>query len=427
MKITIRNPETFGTFSFPCGDDALENLMKQFYPQAIETRTIPVHEIVAPREFAFLNGQEIDLDELNFLAKYNDRFDNREGAEYFALIQLKHPKSVKDLINLSEYKDRGYYVLIRNVSDPQKVGRRFCLETGEPIIPNQYSDDELTRIGRELLNSGKGTVTEYGILFPNDKKIEKERRSSIREEPFYNGKTFPDYYYESYIANIRIQHGNAEEYLYFPDDETAIARALRRVGVSSIDDCMENATVLLGNHELMMLQTFSGEYDLHDPFFPIFANRSAWKLWKHNGGWVTVNGLQGMSKDEIKSLMAKVNTLPISAQIEVNGTTYELVHGIPPEFYDEAWKWKTSKREFCTWERIEPDTPLFADRTVIFGHTPTCFYQDNEYLSIWYGDNRIGIDCGSGLGQVHYHGTLLHGRLACLRLDDGKEFYSETE
>ena len=238
MKITIRNPETFGTFSFPCGDDALENLMKQFYPQAIETRTIPVHEIVAPREFTFLNGQEIDLDELNFLAKYNDRFDNREGAEYFALIQLKHPKSVKDLINLSEYKDRGYYVLIRNVSDPQKVGRRFCLETGEPIIPNQYSDDELTRIGRELLNSGKGTVTEYGILFPNDKKIEKERRSSIQEEPFYNGKTFPDYYYESYIANIRIQHGNAEEYLYFPDDETAIARALRRVGVSSIDDCI---------------------------------------------------------------------------------------------------------------------------------------------------------------------------------------------
>ena len=56
MKITIRNPETFGTFSFPCGDDALENLMKQFYPHAIETRTIPVHEFVAPREFAFLNG-----------------------------------------------------------------------------------------------------------------------------------------------------------------------------------------------------------------------------------------------------------------------------------------------------------------------------------------------------------------------------------
>ncbi|MBO4309052.1 MAG: serine/threonine protein phosphatase [Clostridia bacterium] len=190
---------------------------------------------------------------------------------------------------------------------------------------------------------------------------------------------------------------------------------------------MENATVLLGNHELMMLNTFSGEYDLHDPFFPIFANRSAWKDWRHNGGWVTVNGLQGMSQSEIESLMAKVNALPLSVQIVVNETPYELVHGIPPDFYDEAWKWKTSKREFCTWERIEPETPLFADRTVIFGHTPTCFYQSNEDLSIWYGDNRIGIDCGSGLGQVHYHGTLLHGRLACLRLDDGKEFYSETE
>ena len=236
-QITIRSPETFGTFSFPCGDDALENLMKQFYPQAIETRTIPVHEFVSPKEFSFLNGREIDLDELNFLAKYNDRFDNREGAEYLALIQLKHPKSVKDLINLSEFKDRGYYVLIRDVSDPKKVGRRICLENEGPLFPEEYSDDELTRIGRELLNSGKGTVTEYGILFPNDKKIEKELRSSIQEEPFYNGKTFPDYYYKSYIAGISIRHGDEVEYLYFPDDETAIARALRRVGADSIDEC----------------------------------------------------------------------------------------------------------------------------------------------------------------------------------------------
>lgn len=237
MKIIINNPETFGAFSFPCGDDALENLMKQFYPQAIEARTIPVHEFVSPKEFSFLNGREIDLDELNFLAKYNDRFDNREGAEYLALIQLKHPKSVKDLINLSEFKDRGYYVLIRDVSDPKKVGRRICLENEGPLFLEEYSDDELTRIGRELLNSGKGTVTEYGILFPNDKKIEKELRSSIQEEPFYNGKTFPDYYYKSYIAGISIRHGDAVEYLYFPDDESAISRALRRVGVDSIDEC----------------------------------------------------------------------------------------------------------------------------------------------------------------------------------------------
>ena len=188
---------------------------------------------------------------------------------------------------------------------------------------------------------------------------------------------------------------------------------------------MENVTVLLGNHELMMLHTLADEYYLQESY-PIFKNRSAWRDWRSNGGMATVEELKKMEKAEINEIVKKIRAMPLSEQIEVNGTTYELVHGLPPECYNPDREWR-SMREFCTWERIEPETQLFQDRTVIFGHTPTCFYQDNDYLSIWYGDNRIGIDCGSGLGQVHYHGTLYHGRLACLRLDDGKEFFSETE
>ena len=37
-------------------------------------------------------------------------------------------------------------------------------------------------------------------------------------------------------------------------------------------------------------------------------------------------------------------------------------------------------------------------------------------MEVFYGDNRIGIDCGCAYE---------HGRLACLRLDDGAVFYSE--
>ena len=233
MKIIINNPETFGAFSFPCGDDALENLMKQFYPQAIETRTIPVHEFVAPKEFAFLNGQEIDLDELNFLAKFMDRVDRREEAQYYALVQVRHPKSVKDLINLTDYDALYEYALIRDVSDPKKVGEQYYLYTHGVIEPNQFTEEELYEMGRKLLQSGKGTITEYGILYPSEEPSDADQRT----EPFYNGKTFPEYYYDSYLAGIKIRSGDAEEYLYFPDDETAIARALRRVGADSIDEC----------------------------------------------------------------------------------------------------------------------------------------------------------------------------------------------
>ena len=54
---------------------------------------------------------------------------------------------------------------------------------------------------------------------------------------------------------------------------------------------------------------------------------------------------------------------------------------------------------------------------MIFGHTPTSNYQADIPMQIWYGDRRIGIDCGCAYGK--------HGALACIRLDDMKVFYSE--
>ena len=53
---------------------------------------------------------------------------------------------------------------------------------------------------------------------------------------------------------------------------------------------------------------------------------------------------------------------------------------------------------------------------LVFGHTPTNHFQNAEPMRIWKGDDAIGIDCGCGYD---------YGRLACLRLDDMKEFYSE--
>ena len=63
--------------------------------------------------------------------------------------------------------------------------------------------------------------------------------------------------------------------------------------------------------------------------------------------------------------------------------------------------------------------------TMIFGHTPTVYYQSDDPLRIWYGKNRIGIDCGSGFPDKPHINFPIQGRLACLRLDDMKEFYSE--
>ena len=74
--------------------------------------------------------------------------------------------------------------------------------------------------------------------------------------------------------------------------------------------------------------------------------------------------------------------------------------------------------DFSLWTRVEPDDILPDGRIFIFGHTPTESYQDKVPLSIYHGKGKIGIDCGSG----NPHEAC---RLACLRLEDMKEYYSD--
>ena len=71
------------------------------------------------------------------------------------------------------------------------------------------------------------------------------------------------------------------------------------------------------------------------------------------------------------------------------------------------------------WARIDPDDEMPKGKLVIFGHTPTYIYQPAIPMSIWFGKQKIGIDCGSG--------SEFGGRLCCLRLDDMKVFYSEEK
>ena len=188
---------------------------------------------------------------------------------------------------------------------------------------------------------------------------------------------------------------------------------------------MKNVTLMLGNHELMMINTFSDWFDL-SYHSPRFGNREAWEIWKQNGGRYTVSGLIGKTKSEIRDIIRTLNELPVLLEVEVNGKTFVLVHGSPlPEKHKDSYT-PYDARSFMVWERITPDRELYQDKIVIFGHTPTIHYQEDvEQLSFWHGENRICIDCGCAYGDFTFGNRHYHGRLGCLRLDDMKEFYSD--
>ena len=48
-------------------------------------------------------------------------------------------------------------------------------------------------------------------------------------------------------------------------------------------------------------------------------------------------------------------------------------------------------------------------------------------MDIWFGKGLIGIDCGASYPEGEDPWSGRRGRLACLRLDDMKEFYSEEK
>lgn len=142
------------------------------------------------------------------------------------------------------------------------------------------------------------------------------------------------------------------------------------------------------------------------------------KLWYINNGHYTQEAFNDLKEDMRAEIRKFIFQMPISAEIEVNGNKFILVHGAPPDLQKESGGNDIRKIEIAVWTRLNADDKMPENKTVIFGHTPTNHYQDGTPLKIWHGNDKIGIDCGCG----HPHPAC---RLACLRLDDMAEFYSD--
>ena len=179
---------------------------------------------------------------------------------------------------------------------------------------------------------------------------------------------------------------------------------------------MENAQMILGNHEYMMLRALGEPRDdFHD-------DGRAWDHWYRNGGQATYDHFKYLDKSRKREILDYLKRIPLSLDLEVEGRPYKLAHGAPPEAWDGEERYK-NPTYFAVWKRLEAQETLDGDYTLIFGHTPTRYLQEGAPMHVWYGDGRICIDCGSGYPESGENSGL--GRLACLRLEDGKVFYSE--
>ena len=184
---------------------------------------------------------------------------------------------------------------------------------------------------------------------------------------------------------------------------------------------MPNTKMLLGNHEFMMLDALGVPYD---GYSPVDADRSM-EIWHRNGGDVTHQAWKHLRKTTRIEIVDYLNSLPLSFDLEINGKEYKLVHGSPIEMSEKGNHHYRSKEEFAVWHRIHWFDYTENHLILVFGHTPTWYYDYAEPLQIYISENKIGIDCGSGFTEDPNDPSVASGRLACLRLEDMREFYSE--
>lgn len=219
--------------------------------------------------------------------------------------------------------------------------------------------------------------------------------------------------FRSVLAQIRLQ---PEDTLYVLGD--VVDRYPGGVRILRQIMAMSNAKMLLGNHEYMMLRALGFPYDT------CVEDGTAMAHWYRNGGDETHRYWKRIRKTIRQEVVDYLLSLPLHFDVTVNGIAYKLVHAAPAEEYNDDIRYPTAA-QYAVWRRLPFDYPLPGNYVLIFGHTPTKYFQDKKPMEVWYGEQRIGIDCGSGFPEGNPGGPF--GRLACLRLEDGKVFYSQED
>ena len=172
---------------------------------------------------------------------------------------------------------------------------------------------------------------------------------------------------------------------------------------------MPNVRMLLGNHEFMMLDALYYNDDCPKDWW---GQNKYLRLWYANGGGITHSYIKHIHKTLRLEIFRYLHALPLNIEVVVNKNQYLLIHG----GIDNPAECSDTKE--IVWTRLRGYETMPEGKTVVFGHTPTSHYQEAVPMKIWHGNRMIGVDCGSGYPE--------RGRLACLRLDDMREFYSDS-
>ncbi|MBQ6208145.1 MAG: hypothetical protein IJK52_13800, partial [Oscillospiraceae bacterium] len=173
MEAILKNPEhpEYGTAAIPVPfsivAEEYEESMRQLAAMGIGdplARDCVVEEIRdALPIFNRLKGQRVNADELDYLGKRMESFDCDEEIQFSAMAHIMGLTAVKDLINLTFCVSD--VTVIRNFSNLASEGKLHYLHIRGGASQEELRNLDPVKLVSDLIASGKGAVTPYGVVY----------------------------------------------------------------------------------------------------------------------------------------------------------------------------------------------------------------------------------------------------------------------
>ena len=233
IKVKVKYFNNNIEIEFPIDES---NLLSQFQAlskneiekQLVASKRIKclINEVIEPKDLSAIKDSVVNLDELNYLAKRMDSFVDKEFKQFYAAANCFGINKMKELINLTF--NLQHYTLIQDFSSKENIGKTHLLNKLGGMSEEEMEKTDFASVGRELINSGTGKITEYGLLFEN---------IDVPLEDVYDGQVFPLYVYKDCVAIVGIKFKEKTEYAYLPCDDIEFDNAVKRLGAYTLDLC----------------------------------------------------------------------------------------------------------------------------------------------------------------------------------------------
>lgn len=178
-----------------------------------------------------LEGQCVNVDELDYLAKRLDSFSKGEDAQFEGMADKLQLKDIKDLINLTFCCQKA--TVITDFSNLEEVGKMHYMNLhGGCALTEALENLDGVETAYLLIRDNPGTVTPYGVVYDNGMILEQR----------YEGHAFPPYLYDGdAVMSVKLinhdqQDALQEALLFLPVPDIQIQRTLDRLGVNGIHD-----------------------------------------------------------------------------------------------------------------------------------------------------------------------------------------------